>query len=318
METLEALGKRIETTRDLKSIVRTMKSLAAASIRQYEQAAESLQQYSETVRLGMQVVLQAGPAIPAEEARPENGVGVVVVGSDHGLCGQFNEQIAQFAAGEMAREAAGEREVLWAVVGRRSVARLEAEGLVVEREFATPGTADKIATTVHALLLLIDEWRAARRAARLVVFHNARQGIAAAAPRRAQLFPLDPAWLRRLGSLHWKSRTLPAFTMERESLFTALVRHHLFITLYRAVAESLASEQASRLAAMQVAEKNIEQHLSEMIADFQRKRQDSITEELLDIVSGYEVTARPAGGIPSREPPAGRGDQRRRISPLSE
>ena len=83
--------------------------------------------------------------------------------------------------------------------------------------------------------------------------------------------------------------TLPVFTMEWENLFRALIGEYLFVCIYRAFANSLASENASRLAAMQSAEKNIEERLEELFMQFHRQRQMTITEELLDIVSGFEA-----------------------------
>jgi F-type H+-transporting ATPase subunit gamma len=77
--------------------------------------------------------------------------------------------------------------------------------------------------------------------------------------------------------------------MDWDALFSSLIREYLFISLFRAFAESLASENASRLASMQGAERNIEEMLHELNADFQKQRQMAITEELLDIVSGFEA-----------------------------
>ena len=111
-----------------------------------------------------------------------------------------------------------------------------------------------------------------------------------AAPQRVQLLPLDVVWLKELAKRPWRSRTLPAFTMEPEELLSALIRQHLFVTLYRGMAGSLASEHATRLLAMQTAERNIEEHLTEMMTAYHHKRQEAITEELLDITSGFEVS----------------------------
>ncbi len=79
--------------------------------------------------------------------------------------------------------------------------------------------------------------------------------------------------------------------MDWQRLFSALVREHLFIALYRAFAESVATENASRLASMQAAEKNIQNHLSGLTGQYHRSRQQTITEELLDIVAGFETLA---------------------------
>jgi F-type H+-transporting ATPase subunit gamma len=77
--------------------------------------------------------------------------------------------------------------------------------------------------------------------------------------------------------------------MDWNRLFSSLIQQYLFVSLYRAFAESLASENAGRLASMQAAERNIEDLLEELNSQFQQQRQSSITEELLDIVAGFEA-----------------------------
>jgi F-type H+-transporting ATPase subunit gamma len=80
--------------------------------------------------------------------------------------------------------------------------------------------------------------------------------------------------------------------MPGKRLFVRFIRQYLFVSLYPGLAESLASENASRLASMQGAERNIEERLSELSSLFRRQRQISITGELLDIVSGFEALAK--------------------------
>jgi F-type H+-transporting ATPase subunit gamma len=106
-------------------------------------------------------------------------------------------------------------------------------------------------------------------------------------PTTAYLLPVEEWWLKTLQDKKWPTHVLPAFTMDWSLLFRRLVRQHLFVSLYRAFAESLASEHASRLTSMHGAEKNIEERLGELWSSFHRQRQMSITEELLDIVSGF-------------------------------
>jgi F-type H+-transporting ATPase subunit gamma len=79
--------------------------------------------------------------------------------------------------------------------------------------------------------------------------------------------------------------------MPWQQLLGSLIRQFFFIALYRTMVESLASENAARLAAMQVAEKNINQRLDEITGQYNHRRQSAITAELLDIVSGFEALA---------------------------
>jgi hypothetical protein len=80
---------------------------------------------------------------------------------------------------------------------------------------------------------------------------------------------------------------------DAERTLLALVREYLFVSLFRACAESLASENASRLAAMQRAEKNIDELLEDLNRTFYRLRQSDIDEELFDVISGFEALAAP-------------------------
>ncbi len=289
METLETLGRRIATTKDLRAIVRTMKSLSAVSIRQYERAVEALRDYSRTIEMGLRVVLRRSGAPVPPTVRQDGETVAIVFGSDHGLCGRFNREVVRHAREAVRRGRAGRGETVYLVAGARAAAQLEAAGERLGRSFLLPGSVAGLTGTAQDILLELDALRAERHVAGVLVFGNIRTEGSTASPRGAQLLPLDPRWLRRLVEEPWPSRALPTFTMEPEALFAALVRQHLFMGLFRAGAESAASEHATRLAAMQAAERNIEDHLAEMSTDFRRLRQASITEELVDVVAGFEA-----------------------------
>ena len=110
-------------------------------------------------------------------------------------------------------------------------------------------------------------------------------------PVSERLLPLDAAWRRGLMQRHWPTHLLPEVLGTATTTLRALIGEYLFVSLFRACAESLASENASRLAAMQRAEKNIDQLLLDMNASFHRLRQRSIDEELFDVVSGFEAVS---------------------------
>jgi F-type H+-transporting ATPase subunit gamma len=105
-----------------------------------------------------------------------------------------------------------------------------------------------------------------------------------------QLLPVHLDQFRHLEAEHWPSRRLPSFTMERDALFASLLRQYFFAALFRACAESQASEHARRLASMQAADKNLDERVESVTPQFRRVRQTAITSELLDVVSGFEAT----------------------------
>jgi F-type H+-transporting ATPase subunit gamma len=289
MQTLELIRRRIDSATELASVVGTMKALAAVNIQHFEAAVESLAEYTRAIRLGMYVVLrdQQQPArVPSFEAGQP--VMALVFGSDQGLCGPFNEQITNYALRELHELRVRQESRTILAVGARAAVLLEASGQAVENVISVPSSVTSIIAAVQQSLVQIEGWRAEGSADRVLLFYSQRRSAASHDLRTLRLWPVDLERYRVLES-GWPSRVLPTYTMERDRLFSALIRQHLLISLYRAFAESLASENASRLVTMQAAERNIEEHLSQLNAQYHQQRQNSITDELLDIVSGFEV-----------------------------
>ena len=289
MSGLEELRHKLDSLGDLQSIVRTMKALSAASVRQYERAQEALTDYYRTVELGLHVVLRRHPDIPEARRRGPARAAAVVFGSDHGLCGRFNEEIVGYVGERMAATPAGAGPFPVVAVGARVAEQLEESGQPVEGDYLTPSSSERITATVQQLLLKIDEWQNERAIDHVYVFYNRHPGGARYQPTGIQLLPVDLRRFRRLEEASWPTRIPPTFTMAGEELLSALLRQYFFVTLFRACAESLAAEHNSRLAAMQNAEKNIDERMGEVNGAYRRERQGAITAELLDVVSGFEA-----------------------------
>ena len=293
--TPEALQAKIESVEDLQAIVKTMKALASVSIQQYRKAVESLQDYNRTVEMGLQIVLQQHPVFDLSEAGwlasdpAASHVGAIVWGSDRGLCGQFDERIVAFTVERLKLLSIDPKQVHIAAVGARTVAPLEQRGILVAESFAVPNSATEIMPAVQDLLFAIDRWRSQQQIERILMFYNHPMTGASYQCSSMQLFPIDTNWLQHLLERERNFETLPLFTMERSQLFSELIREYFFVSLYRAYAASLASENASRLSAMQSAETNIEERLLDLKARYHRQRQEAITSELLDIVGGFEA-----------------------------
>jgi F-type H+-transporting ATPase subunit gamma len=293
METLEELKGRIDSTNDMQSIVRTMKAMAAVRIRQFEKAAESLEAYYETVEMALRVVLMDRSRFTIGAKRgpgPKDPLGAVVFGSDQGMCGQLNDQMAAHAMKEMAgisQADTGGRIVM--AVGERMRGRLEDAGQPVDASIPVPGSVTGITPSVRHILARIEEWHEKSGIGRIYLFYSEHLSGASYKSQTLHLLPVDREWLSNIQKKGWPGRSLPLFTMDWDPLFSALIRQYLFVSLFRAFAESLASENASRLASMQGAEKNIEERLSDLNRKYHQQRQMSITEELIDIVSGFEA-----------------------------
>jgi F-type H+-transporting ATPase subunit gamma len=174
-------------------------------------------------------------------------------------------------------------------VGARVVSRLEEAGEQVESYFAVPGSLSGITSRVQELLLKIEAWQSPGGVERIMLFHHKLISGAAYRPQAVPLLPMDLEWLESLRQKPWPSRVLPTFTMARPRLIYALLGQRLFVSLYQAFVESLASENAARLASMQAAADHIEERLRELRLQYNQLHQSSITEELMDIVAGFEA-----------------------------
>lgn len=286
MDTLETLTARLETTEDIRAIVRTMKSLSAVSITQYERAVVALRDYQRTVDLGLQALLRDGVPRESPRAGTMARATVIVVGSDHGLCGRFNETVADWASRALL---GGPTPPRLLAAGLRGAARLDALGHAPDAMLELPGAVEGLTRTAHEILLRIDAWRGAQELGALHVCYNRRTETARAVPYIARAAPLSRDFLTALADAPWPGHSLPMITMDRGALFSWLIRQRLFLEIYRALAESLASEHAQRLAAMQAADRNISDRREALVAQVRQKRQQQITTELLDIVSGFEA-----------------------------
>ena len=289
-DTTASLRRKIGSAGDLQSVVRSMKALAASSIGQYEQSVRALADYYRTVELGLSICFRKRvPAALMTERKVRTGkvsVGAVVFGSDQGLVGQFNDVVADFAVKALA--ALPGKPQVWAV-GERVQSRLSDAGLPLVGLFAVPNSVKAITPLVGQILIESEKHHSQGAVTELHLFYNRPSSAAVYAPVGQRLLPLDEKCRRKLAELPWPTRNLPEVMGGGTATLRALIREYLFVSLFRACAESLASENASRLAAMQRADKNIDELLEDLNGTFHRVRQSGIDEELFDVISGFEA-----------------------------
>jgi F-type H+-transporting ATPase subunit gamma len=241
----------------------------------------------------------------------------VVFGSDQGMCGQFNQQIVGFlgdrfrpapsrtpdsvsgaSSNETELEDATPSDVpdvhrpIVIAVGHRCASLLEEAGFDMAAVLTEASSASAVIDCVQQLLSEIENVRAKRQPDRVALYFSWRTSATQTEPHRTRVLPVD---LRHFSG-HWKShrqsRSVPLHTIPRQELLSSLLREHLFVSLFRACAESLSSENANRIQSMQSAERNIHDRLQELRREYHQSRQTSITEELLDVISGFEVLNR--------------------------
>lgn len=292
-DTAASLRRKIASAGDLESVVRTMKAMAASSIGQYENAVRSLDDYYRTVQLGLAASFQQSEPVGARtraHQKEAGAIGAIVFGSDQGLVGQFNEVMLDYVLQTL--ENLPGKKTIWAV-GERIHSRLADTDLRLGESFILPNSISAITPLVGQILMAMEKQREIGTITQVYLFHHRPKTGAIYTPVSQRLLPLDDVWRQDLAAIPWPTVNLPEVMNHGDQTLLALVREYLFVSLFRACAESLASENASRLAAMQRAEKNIDELLEDLNRTFHRLRQSAIDEELFDVVSGFEALARP-------------------------
>jgi F-type H+-transporting ATPase subunit gamma len=289
MQTAESLRRTISVTQELQSVVKTMKALAGVNIRSYERAAHAVAEYNRTVEMGLQIALRRLPAQITAPQKTGGKLGAIVFGSDQGMCGQLNDQVVQHASRALEKLRRHHKEQAMAAVGVRAAGQLEGLGRTIETTVQVPGSVAGITAAVETALRQIEDWHFRQGIEFVVLFYARPVSGAWYRIRGVRLLPVDEEWINSVRAKPWPGKTIPMFTMDETQLFRALIREYLFVSLYRAFAESLASENASRLASMQVAERNIEDRLRALTGESRQLRQETITSELLDTIAAFEA-----------------------------
>ena len=293
-DTLAILRRKIDGANELSSVVRTMKAVAASSIAQYFSAVLSLADYEKTIHTGLAATIGRLPVNHSAvdervQATESPKIHAVVFGSDQGLVGKFNESLVGFVVKTLATQPG--QKVVWAV-GERLQGELADGGHSPKGIFLVPNSVTGITSLVGQILegcVTIDSENV-DRIEPLYIFHNRQKGGGSLYESVVErLLPLDSKWLLRFSKIPWPNRLRPEVIGNSDQALGVLIREYLFVAIFKASAESLATENACRLNAMQRAEKNIEALLDALGQSLHQLRQNSIDEELFDIIAGFEA-----------------------------
>jgi len=283
MQGLQGIKKSIDSAENLRAIVSTMKAHASANINQFQNAAKASMEYRSILDMSLFIVLSEEEEMVTSEEIQKGNILHIIFGSDYGLAGRINERISSFAFEQISQNA--DDKVI--VIGQQVFQRLK-DDVTISKTFMQPQSTDIIFSMVNKLLVQIDDIRNEIPIEKIVLYYNKPHDTSIFAEDTELLFPIDLVELSK-NKVQWDSKGLPTYFVEKQEIISDLIRQYFFITLYRTFCFSLASENASRLASMQSAEKNIDNQLEELNDLYRRERQNSITEELNDIISGFKA-----------------------------
>ena len=285
-QSLERLTRRTDTLSSIRGIVRTMKTMSAINAAPFEQAARAIDAWRETVLDGLHTFVHvAGPLPPAPLGQRRQVI--VAMGSDHGLCGTYNEILAA----EVARHPAARKGAHIVCVGAQLEDALQNLGLPANITLMPPANVVGLGRLSGDLATELEIIRGTGEI-EVALIHTRPEGQSRQGVVTQRLLPLDDSVIADLAHRRWTSRSLPRFDMPAADLLAVLIRNLLFATLYRAAAEALMTENAARLARMQQAERSVDERLDDLKSETRAVRQNEVTSELMDVIVGFEALKR--------------------------
>ena len=295
METLDNLKKTLDTSKSIKQVVSTMKALSGANIKKYEKIVKILYTYKSNVELALQAVMMHNDKININELefvgqsknKKANNL-VIVFGSNQGLCGRFNDKIANFVIDDI--DNIDNNKVI--VVGERLSMLLNNKKLKIFKTIPVPNSIENISNTIYELLSIIEEEIENKTINKVFLYYTANDDTMNGTLTKNRLIPIDKKILENAQKKVWPTNNIPYWQVDTKTLIVDLLKQYIFVGLNDALVNSIASEQKNRLLTLQNAENNINDLIRTKNLEYNQKRQSTITNELLDVITGYSVSKR--------------------------
>jgi F-type H+-transporting ATPase subunit gamma len=276
---LEQTQRRRKAVGTIHDIVSAMRAIAAGRIQGAQRALANARGYEEVVVRSLGALTRGLQmhSLPDTEGRPPM---LVVMTSEQPLCGSFNDDVLALAVRRW-HELRQAGPAALVVVGERGRRQLATHGIVGEHSEAAATSVQGLRDLVKRLAALVDQRHAAGELGPLRIIYSRYHSVSEYVPTEEQVLPIDPErlWLAEGGRPRQHLRYLPV-----GALLAGLIGEYAFIRLYRIAADSFASEQASRLLAMDGATRSTEQMVNFLLDLERRERQGEITRQVLELI----------------------------------
>jgi F-type H+-transporting ATPase subunit gamma len=288
MASLDDLKKRIASVKSTQKITKAMKMVAAAKLRRAQESAEKGRPYSQKMN---NVILNLSSGISDKENAPKllSGTGndkvhlCVVMTSDRGLCGGFNSNIIKKAKSYFSKILEEDKDLKIITVGSKGndqLKRVYGDKIIENISFkesknANYFDADKVGKMV------IEKFKAGEFDV-CTIFYNQFKNVITQIPQAQQIIPLNNEDDENSLDESYE------FEPDEDEILSNLLPKNISTQIFKAMLENSASEQGSRMSAMDNATRNAGEMVDKLTIEYNRSRQAAITKELIEIISGAE------------------------------
>jgi F-type H+-transporting ATPase subunit gamma len=289
MASLDDLKKRISSVKSTQKITKAMKMVAAAKLRRAQESAEKGRPYSDKMN---NIILNLSKSISDKENSPKLLIGsgedkvhlCVVMTSDRGLCGGFNTNIIKKAKSYFQKILDEGKNLKIITVGSKGYDQLKRvyKNNIIEKisfkesKYTNYFDADKVGKVI------IDKFEK-KEFDVCTIFYNQFKNVITQIPQEQQIIPLKES--ESEGSSNEDNYE---FEPEEDEILNNLLPKNISTQIFKAMLENSASEQGSRMSAMDNATRNAGEMVDKLTIQYNRSRQAAITKELIEIISGAE------------------------------
>jgi F-type H+-transporting ATPase subunit gamma len=286
MPSLRDIRRRIKGVKNIRQVTKAMNMIAAARLRRAQAKAESARPYAERLsEILKDVVASSGGASrhPLMAQRPVKSVALVLVTADRGLCGAFNAGIIREAQRFLIDQPVP---VELITVGRKGREHFQRLGYTISQHFSQPSRDVRLEEVGTVAKRIISDYGAAKYD-RVYLAYAKFVSVLRSEPAVIQLLPLAQD-----DKAAKTAKTPYQFEPEADELLDILLPQYVEVLIYRALVESLASEQAARMVAMKAATDSASDMITDLTREYNGARQSSITTALLEVVAGADALAK--------------------------
>ena len=292
MPSLDDLKKRIKSVKSTQKITKAMKMVAAAKLRKAQENAEKGRPYSKKMQ---NIILNLTKSISDPENAPKLLVGTgkdqvylcVVLTADRGLCGGFNSNICKLAKTNFKKLLSEGKEIKIITVGSKGLDQIKREyGKYVIKKLNFKNKKQISFNEAEIVGKEIIELFNKDEFDKCIIFYNNFKNVITQIPQAQQIIPAEKI---ELNDKDKKEETLTyEFEPDEDEILEDLLPKNISTQVFKALLENAASEQGSRMTAMDNATRNAGDLVDKLTINYNRSRQASITKELIEIISGAE------------------------------
>lgn len=295
MDSIDSLKKHLDSAKSLKQIISTMKALSATNIKKYEKTALSLKKYMNNIYLGFQGIISQNrdilnyiDYIEQNEYKNKNSQNImIVVGSNQGLCGKFNDRMVNFFMENNDKTDFSKDNNTLITVGDKIYSLLSSKNIEIAKHLSLPNSVENMVHTVYNIFTSINKY--SKKSQNIYIFFTQYDTKSNGILTKKKIVPLEKDFFNDLLNKKWPTNNIPLWRVDTNVLLSDFIEQYIFINVYYAIANSMASEQKNRLNTLQGAEDNIKNDISDTTLKYNQTRQSIITSDLIDVVSGYKL-----------------------------